>query len=145
MNAQLTNTALVDDYYDDRPAVYFAMGLEDLQALRTWVETQPASDLQSPILANKYRCGARAGLITIGLGFDLYPGAEPLERVWTDATGTVWRWDNDEMQGVPMNAGGARIEFVGDSRDYIDYPDVEMAAFASGMLEAITACGWRMA
>lgn len=136
MNAQLTNTALVDDYHDDRPGVYFAMGLEDLQALRTWIETQPRSDLYSPILANKYRCGARAGLITVGLGFNLYPGAGPMERGWTDATSTVWRWDNDEMRGVSM------IELEIDSRDYIDYPDVEMAAFASGMLDAIIACGW---
>ena len=59
MNAQLTNTALVDDYYDDRPAVYFAMGLKDLQALRTWVETQPASDLQSPILLTDKKVSSR--------------------------------------------------------------------------------------
>ena len=132
MNAQLTNTA----FDDHRPALYFAMSLEDLRALRAWVETQTAPDLQSQILANKYRCGVQAGLSTVGLGFNLYPGAGPMERVWTDATSTVWRWDNDEMRGVSM------IELEIDSRDYIDYPDVEMAAFASGMLDAITACGW---
>ncbi|MHB1320803.1 MAG: hypothetical protein ACYCY0_04475 [Acidithiobacillus ferrivorans] len=144
MNTQLANTAqvFVDDSYD-RPAVYFAMDLEDLQALRSWVETQTASDLRSPILANKYRCGARAGLDTVGLGAGfLYPGAAPLECVWTDATGTVWRWDDDEMQGISMNEDGAQIELAHDSRDYIDYPDAEMTAFASGMLDAIIACGW---
>ena len=142
MNTQLTNTALVDDYHDDRPAVYFAMSLEDLRALRAWVETQTAPDLQSQILANKYRCGVQAGLSTVGLGFNLYPSAGPMERVWTDATSTVWRWDNDEMRGVAMNVDGAQIELEMDSRDYIDYLDIEMAAFASGMLDAIIACGW---
>lgn len=143
MNAQLTNTTLVDDYYDDRPTVYFAMGSEDLRALRAWAKTQPAPDLQSPILANKYRCGAQGGLTAVGLGFGfLYPGAEPLERAWTDATGTVWRWDDDEMLGVARHIDGTQVELAGDSRDYVDYPDEEMAAFASGMLDGIIACGW---
>lgn len=122
---------------DSRPDVFFGMDHLEMNDLRQWLEEVETNNTRCPARADLYAGGVRFGLAQIGQGFSLLPGASPLTHSWTDAMGTVWRWDNETFQPLADKAMGDL-----DTGDFADLSDADFVCFTQGLLDSTTACGW---
>ncbi|MHB9043099.1 hypothetical protein [Acidithiobacillus sp.] len=124
---------------DDRPAIFFGMTRLEMSDLRQWLEDVEASGGATSLKdrADLYVGGVQFGLAQIGQGFSRLPGASPLARLWTDALGTVWRWDHEHLQPVADKTMNDP-----NTEDFTDWSDDDFICFVRGLLDATTACGW---
>ena len=74
----------------------------------------------------------------VGIGFTAIADAAII-NTWRDRQGSVWTWNDDTLEA------GCDAMIVGQADDCCDLDDLssdDFAAFAQGMLDAATACGW---
>jgi hypothetical protein len=119
-----------------RPAVFMGMGDGDLSEMDAWVSRDASVlDPDSTVSASSYQRGVYFCLGQVGIGFTAIAGASIIKN-WRDRAGAKWIWNDETMEPEC----DARI--VGQVDDLLELPDEEFSAFAQGMLDAATACGW---
>ncbi|QQD72317.1 hypothetical protein [Acidithiobacillus ferrivorans] len=117
------------------PAVFMGMGDADLAEMHMWLSRNtPARALSTP--SASYQEGVYFCLGQVGIGFTAITDAAII-KTWRDRHGSEWTW-NDETMEADCDA----MRLVGQGVDSSDLSKDEFAAFAQGMLDAATACGW---
>ena len=124
------------DVIMERPAVFMGMGDADLAEMHAWLRM--SASVQYPAISKasaSYQRGVYFCLGQVGIGFTAIAGAAII-NTWRDRQGAMWTWSEDAME-AECDA------MMADDRDLDDLSSDAFAAFAQGMLDAATACGWR--
>lgn len=123
----------------DRPAVFMGMGDGDLAEMRAWLGVSASVlDPDSTISTPSYQRGVYFCLGQVGIGFTVIADAAII-NTWRDRHGAMWTWNDDTLEAE------CDAMIVGQADDCCDLDDLssdDFAAFAQGMLDAATACGW---